>query len=103
MIRRLTSLVRTILRTMLIASIRVYQTVISPILGPRCRYLPTCSDYTIEAIQAHGPVRGLWLGVRRLGRCHPWGGHGYDPVPPVAQCRCSHDTPSHEDDRKPLR
>jgi uncharacterized protein len=64
------------------AAIRAYQLLLSPLLGPTCRYLPTCSDYTSEAIATHGPLHGSWLGVRRLCRCHPWGGHGYDPVPP---------------------
>ena len=49
-----------------------------------CRYDPTCSTYAMEAIEAHGAVRGSWLAVRRIGRCHPWGGHGWDPVPPRA-------------------
>jgi putative membrane protein insertion efficiency factor len=61
--------------------IRVYQWVISPILGPKCRFTPTCSQYGIEALKKYGPVKGLYLTARRLMRCHPWGGHGYDPVP----------------------
>jgi putative membrane protein insertion efficiency factor len=55
--------------------------VISPVLGPSCRYLPTCSEYALTALEAHGLLRGGWLAVRRLTRCHPWGGSGYDPVP----------------------
>ncbi len=61
--------------------IRFYQATISPLLGQRCRYLPTCSAYTIEAIEEWGWWKGAWLGIRRISRCHPWGGHGYDPVP----------------------
>jgi putative membrane protein insertion efficiency factor len=67
--------------------IRAYQLVLSPLLGPACRYLPSCSEYASEAIATHGPVAGSWLGVKRICRCHPWGGHGYDPVPPRAHER----------------
>lgn len=66
---------------MLLLSIRFYQRAISPWLPPSCRFTPTCSQYAVEAIRKHGPVRGLWLAFRRLLRCHPWGGSGYDPVP----------------------
>lgn len=65
----------------LILLVRSYQVAISPLLGSNCRYQPTCSAYTIEALRIWGPLRGTWLGLRRIGRCHPWGGHGYDPVP----------------------
>ena len=65
----------------LLRVIRFYQVAISPGLGNLCRYAPTCSQYTYEAIERHGAVRGSWLGLRRLIRCHPWGGSGYDPVP----------------------
>ncbi len=65
----------------LIGIIRGYQLVLSPLLGPRCRHLPTCSEYTAEAIARHGVLRGGWLAVRRVVRCHPWGTSGYDPVP----------------------
>jgi putative membrane protein insertion efficiency factor len=61
--------------------IRGYQLLIAPILGPRCRHLPSCSEYTSEAIAVHGPVRGGWMGFRRILRCNPWGTSGYDPVP----------------------
>ncbi|MBS7565192.1 membrane protein insertion efficiency factor YidD [Mucilaginibacter sp. Bleaf8] len=64
-----------------IALIRVYQIVLSPILGASCRFTPTCSRYGIEAIKKHGPFKGGWLTLKRIGRCHPWGGHGPDPVP----------------------
>lgn len=66
---------------MLVLSIRFYQRFISPLFPPACRFTPTCSQYAVEALQKHGPLKGLWLAVRRLLRCHPWGGSGYDPVP----------------------
>lgn len=65
----------------LIWMIRGYQLAISPMLGNCCRFFPSCSDYAIEALQKHGVVRGFWLGLRRVGRCHPWCAGGYDPVP----------------------
>lgn len=71
----------TILRTALIAPIRLYQWTLSPLVGFNCRYAPSCSAYAIEAIATHGALRGLWLALRRILRCHPWGGSGYDPVP----------------------
>jgi uncharacterized protein len=61
---------------------RGYKLTLSPLIGQSCRFLPTCSDYGRDALIAHGPVRGGWLTVRRLCRCHPFGGSGYDPVPP---------------------
>jgi putative membrane protein insertion efficiency factor len=61
--------------------LRAYQIVLSPWLGPACRFEPSCSSYAIEAVRRHGVVRGGWLGIRRLSRCHPLGDHGYDPVP----------------------
>jgi len=63
------------------ALIRAYQLAVAPVLGPRCRHLPSCSEYTSEAIALHGPVRGGWLGLCRILRCNPWGTSGYDPVP----------------------
>jgi uncharacterized protein len=63
------------------AAVRAYQLLVSPLLPPSCRFLPSCSDYAIEAIGRHGALRGSGLALRRLARCHPWGGSGYDPVP----------------------
>lgn len=65
----------------LVAAIRVYQRTLSHLIGRACRFTPTCSHYGVEAIQRHGALRGSWLTMCRLGRCHPWGGHGHDPVP----------------------
>ncbi|MEQ9439302.1 MAG: membrane protein insertion efficiency factor YidD [Cyclobacteriaceae bacterium] len=65
--------------------IRFYQYAISPLLGNNCRHTPTCSQYTLEAIQEWGAIKGSWLGLKRIARCHPWGTHGYDPVPKRAQ------------------
>lgn len=61
--------------------IKLYQWIISPWLGQKCRYTPTCSHYSIEALKKYGPIKGLWLTIKRVSKCHPWGGHGYDPVP----------------------
>lgn len=67
---------------LLVAPIRIYQLLISPLLGPRCRFYPSCSAYAVEALTTHGALRGTYLAVRRLGRCHPWNPGGLDPVPP---------------------
>lgn len=66
---------------MLRGLIRAYQLFVSPLLGPSCRHLPSCSEYAMDAIRLHGPFRGCLLAARRLGRCHPWGTSGLDPVP----------------------
>lgn len=66
---------------LLLLPIYYYRAVISPITPPSCRFTPSCSVYAIEALKKHGPVKGLWLTIRRILRCHPWGGHGHDPVP----------------------
>lgn len=71
----------------LLAPVHAYRFAVSPLLPPSCRFQPTCSTYAIEALKAHGPVKGLWLAARRIGRCHPisWlgGSSGFDPVPPA--------------------
>lgn len=75
---------KTLLRILswpFIALIKIYQWIISPVLGPSCRFNPTCSHYALEAFKKYGLFKGLWLTVRRISRCHPWGGHGDDPVP----------------------
>ena len=61
--------------------IRGYQLLISPLLGPTCRYYPSCSAYALEALRVHGAIKGTWLAARRVARCHPWGGSGIDNVP----------------------
>lgn len=70
------------MRSVLISLIRLYQLVLSPWLGSNCRFYPTCSCYAHEAIEQHGPARGVYLSARRILRCHPWHPGGYDPVPP---------------------
>jgi uncharacterized protein len=71
-----------VLRAALIGLIRVYRLTVSPWMPPVCRFTPSCSAYALEAVQRHGGIKGGWLMVRRLARCQPWGGSGYDPVPP---------------------
>lgn len=63
-------------------ALRAYKLTLSPLIGPRCRYTPSCSEYAAEVLISHGPLHGAWLAGRRLCRCHPWGGSGYDPPPP---------------------
>jgi putative membrane protein insertion efficiency factor len=81
---------------LLVGLVRGYQLLISPLLGPTCRYYPSCSAYAVQALQTHGAVRGGWLAVRRLLRCHPWAAGGVDHVPP----RRGH---THDEDPSPAR
>ena len=83
-----------IVKQLLILPIKFYQRCISPLTPPVCRYTPTCSNYAIQAIQTHGPLKGTWLAGKRIISCNPWGGHGYDPVPPVITNFHSHDSAS---------
>jgi hypothetical protein len=69
------------MRHVFIALVRFYQLAISPYFPARCRYQPTCSAYAIESLGKHGALKGGWLALKRIGRCHPWGGSGFDPVP----------------------
>jgi len=69
------------MRWILLKIIRAYQLFLSPLFGSSCRFEPSCSCYTHQAIDQHGALKGLWLGIRRIGKCHPWNAGGYDPVP----------------------
>ena len=69
------------MKRIFIGIIRVYQKILSPLLGAQCRYTPTCSQYAVEALQKHGALKGSWLAFKRILSCNPFGGHGYDPVP----------------------
>ena len=73
--------VRSLISGFLIGLIKLYQITLSPLIGRACRYTPTCSNYGIEAIRKHGPLKGSWLTLKRVLSCNPWGGSGYDPVP----------------------
>ena len=77
---RLRSLCKSAAALPLIAVVKFYQLCISPFTPPSCRFTPTCSQYAVEALRKYGPVKGGWLTLKRLARCHPWGGSGYDPV-----------------------
>ncbi|HKK47379.1 MAG TPA: membrane protein insertion efficiency factor YidD, partial [Balneolaceae bacterium] len=69
------------MKYLFIGLVRLYQLIISPWMPSSCRYHPTCSQYSIEALRKHGALKGIWLTIKRVARCHPWGGSGYDPVP----------------------
>ena len=75
------SIVRRVLAFPFILLIKFYQLCISPLKPPTCRFTPTCSQYALEAFRKYGPIKGFWLSLKRILRCHPWGGSGYDPVP----------------------
>ena len=75
------NIILKILAVPFIILIKIYQLLISPLFPSSCRYTPTCSHYIMEALQKYGLLKGGWLGVKRISRCHPWGGSGYDPVP----------------------
>ncbi len=72
---------KKVIKFLLKGLIKIYQISISPLLGANCRYQPSCSEYSKEAIEKHGVRKGLWLAIKRIGSCHPWGGSGHDPVP----------------------
>ena len=78
---RLLALIRRLCALPFIILVRFYQLCISPLKPPSCRFTPTCSQYALQALRKYGPIKGLYLTIRRLLRCHPWGGSGYDPVP----------------------
>lgn len=72
---------RNLVTRLLLLPVYFYKACISPLFPPSCRFTPTCSEYAIEALKKHGPIKGMWLTFRRVLRCNPWGGSGYDPVP----------------------
>ena len=84
-------LLQRALIAILIGAIQVYRWVFSSVMGPSCRFEPTCSAFAVEAIRSHGPLVGTWLAVHRIARCHPWGGAGLDPVPaPIEKPAAGH-------------
>ena len=82
MLKKSINLIRWVLSRLLMLPVYFYKYAISPMTPASCRHIPSCSEYAIEALKIHGPLKGIFLGTRRILRCHPWGTHGYDPVPP---------------------
>ena len=82
MLQKLKNVVNLLFTTIFKGVVLFYKYAISPLTPSSCRYTPTCSTYAIDALKTYGPWRGGWMALRRIGSCHPWGGHGYDPVPP---------------------
>ncbi len=74
-------MINKIITYLIIICIRIYQLFLSPIIGQNCRYLPTCSEYTLDCIKQFGIIKGALISLKRISKCHPWGSHGYDPVP----------------------
>ena len=103
----------SVIKTGLLLLLKVYKFAVSPVLhmiapGGGCRFYPTCSDYAMEAVKCHGPLRGGWLALRRVAKCHPLGSHGFDPVPHSCSCTSKRDhqhptpfTPSQPEQHKP--
>jgi putative membrane protein insertion efficiency factor len=89
--RRIAAIAVLLPRNLCVLVLRVYRAVISPLYGDVCRYYPSCSHYTLQAIQSHGVVRGVWLGTRRIARCHPWAAGGIDDVPAASRFRARYD------------
>lgn len=100
-------MITSAVKSVMIGMIRIYQWTISPLItvsfGHVCRYQPTCSHYAVEALQVHGPIKGGWLATKRILSCNPFGGFGYDPVPPKeghihsCSCNCTHDDTADEE------
>jgi hypothetical protein len=80
-IKKYLNIILKLLAVPFILLIKIYQLLISPLFPSSCRYTPTCSHYTLDALKKYGLLKGSWLGIKRISRCHPWGGSGYDPVP----------------------
>jgi len=82
MIKKVAGWIRWVLIRILMIPVYFYKYAISPMTPASCRHIPSCSEYAIDALKIHGPIKGIYLGTRRILKCHPWGTHGYDPVPP---------------------
>lgn len=76
-------IIKRILGYFFLIPVYLYKWMISPFTPASCRHIPSCSEYFIDAVKMHGPFRGSWMGIKRIARCHPWGTHGYDPVPKI--------------------
>lgn len=85
------------MRWLIVGFLRLYRRLISPLYGDVCRYYPTCSAYALESVETHGSIRGAWLAIRRIGRCHPWAAGGVDPVPTEFSWRAEKSAPAMEE------